>query len=498
MKPGQSFLPALDRFTRYGSAIVVCVGAAVVIGWFANIPALKSALPGLATMKMNTACAFILAGVSLRLLHTSTPGSNWRTAARILALCLITIAGLTVAQDLFGLDFGIDQFIVPDVPASVHEPHPGRMAPVTSLSFFVIGIVLFGLKSKRHGIAVFAHWFALLPLFLSVIAILGYTYGARSLYDVKPFSTMAIHTAVTLFILTLSIKAADPMHGIANIMSSDTAGGLVCRRLLPTLPLALYIFGYIRLKGQQAGLYDLPFGLALMVSMSVMISVLAIVLTAYTLRRVDLTRKQAQSEILALNVDIEDMLQKSMQQVAQLSAALTANQSLEQMSLHDSLTGLGNRRLFDTYLAGQIAIARRRKRALVLVLCDVDEFKSYNDRYGHQAGDACLVRIAAALQSCCRRPGDMAARYGGEEFALVLPDTELAGAEKIAEAARDTVAHLDIEHTESEGGPQISISGGIAVWKMGMTAEQLIAMADESLYKAKREGRNRMISAQAA
>ena len=488
----------LDRFTRYGAVLVVCVGVAVAFGWFMNIQALKSVLPGLATMKINTAFLFILAGASLWLLHISAPGSNPRYAARILALCLTAIAGFTIAQDIFGIDFGIDQIITRDLNPAVNGTHPGRMAPVTSLCFVVIGIVLFGLKSRRRGIAIFAHWFTILPLFLSVIAIMGYTYGARSLYEVRPFSSMAIHTAVTFLILTLSIKAADPMHGIANIMSSDTAGGLVCRRLLPTVPLALFALGYVRLKGQQAGYYDLPFGLALMVASSIIVSVLAIVLTAYTLRRVDLTRKQAQSKILALNVDIEGMLQKSMEQVVQLSAALTANQSLEEMSLHDGLTGIANRRFFDTYLAGQIAIARRRKRSLALVLCDVDEFKSYNDHHGHQAGDACLIRIAAALQACCRRPGDMAARYGGEEFALVLPDTDLAGAETIAEAARDAVTHLKIEHAASGIGFQVSISGGIAIWETDVTAAQLIAAADESLYRAKREGRNRMISARAA
>jgi len=280
-------------------------------------------------------------------------------------------------------------------------------------------------------------------------------------------------------------------------MASDTAGGLMCRRLLPTVPVAIFLLGYIRLKGQEAGFYDLPFGLALMVSTSIIVSVLAIVLTGYALRRVDLTRMQGQSKILALNVDIEDMLQKSMQQVVQLSAALSENESLEKISLHDGLTGIGNRRLFDTYLASQIAIARRRERTLALVLCDVDEFKSYNDRYGHQAGDMCLIRIAAVLQACCRRPGDIAARYGGEEFALILPDTDLAGAEQIAEAARDAVAGLGLQLVGSGAGSHVSISGGIAVWETGVTAERLIAMADKSLYRAKREGRNRMIFAQA-
>ncbi len=496
--PARSFLPLLERITRWGSATIVCVGAAVAFGWFMNIRILESVIPGLETMKINTALCFILAGASLWLLHTSEPGTNARYAARVLALCVIAVAAFTVAQDIFGIDLGIDQLVVRDSHPSAKALHPGRMAPATSLCFLAVGIVLAGLKSGRLGVAVFAHWFTLLPLFFSLLAIMGYAYGVRSLYEVKPFSSMAIHTALAFFVLALSIEAADPMHGIANIIASDTAGGLLCRKVLPTVPLALFSLGYLCLLGQLDGFYDTTFGLALMVSMSIVISVLAVVLTGYALRRVDLTRRRAQTKILDLNHNIEEMLRQRTQQVSELSAALAENQSLAELSLHDGLTHIANRRFFDTYLAGQIAIARRNNRSLALVLCDVDEFKQYNDHYGHQAGDACLVQIAAALQACCNRAADMAARYGGEEFALILPDTDLAGAEWIAETVRDTVSHLGIEHAKSGTGSRVSISGGIAVWKMDMTAQELVAIADESLYRAKHEGRNRMIAARAA
>jgi diguanylate cyclase (GGDEF)-like protein len=498
MTPGRSFLPILDLIARWGAAIVVCVGAAVVFGWYLHIQTLKSVIPGFETMKINTALGFVISGSALWFLHTSTPGSNARYAVRTLALCVIAISALTLAQDISAHDFGIDQLIMRDIHPGAQALHPGRMAPVTGVCFLTVGIALLGLKSRHPRVAIFAHWLTLLPLFLSLLAIMGYAYGVRSLYEVKPFSSMAGHTALVFFILTLSIKAADPMHGIANIIASDTAGGLLCRRLLPTVPLALFVLGYLSLLGQRAGYYDTVFGLALMVSVSIIISVLAVVLTAYTLRKVDLTRRQAQSEILDLNHNIEEMLRQRTQQVSELSAALAENQSLAELSLHDGLTHIANRRFFDTYLAGQIAIARRNNRPLALVLCDVDEFKSYNDRYGHPAGDACLVKIAAALQACCQRAADMAARYGGEEFALILPDTDLAGAEWIAETVRDTVSHLGIEHARSGAGSRVSISGGIAVWKMDMTSEDLIAAADQSLFRAKHEGRNRMISARAA
>jgi two-component system cell cycle response regulator DivK len=141
----------------------------------------------------------------------------------------------------------------------------------------------------------------------------------------------------------------------------------------------------------------------------------------------------------------------------------------------------------------------RNNRSLALVMYDVDLFKAYNDHYGHPAGDECLKKIAAALRSCCRRPGDVAVRYGGEEFAMILPDTELAGAARIAEGARDAIAQLKIPHEHSPASPCASISGGVAVLlrKFDVPVQQLITAADQALYQAKHLGRNRIVSAPA-
>ena len=186
--------------------------------------------------------------------------------------------------------------------------------------------------------------------------------------------------------------------------------------------------------------------------------------------------------------------------LVRVSERLTvANLALGRLSLLDGLTNLANRRFFDTYLDSQIALAHRQKRTLALILCDVDAFKAYNDHYGHQAGDECLKRIAAALNASCRRPVDLVARYGGEEFALILPDTELSGAAGVAEAARDAVARLNIPHAHSTAAPVVTISAGIAVMtrQNGLDARQLILAADEMMYQAKRNGRNRVVLAQA-
>jgi len=499
MTPSRSFFAALDRFSRAGSVAVIGVGGAVVIGWLSNVPLLKSLLPDYATMKINTACAFIVAGLSLWLLRTSEPNSTTRRLARILALLLIALAALTLAEDIFALNFGIDQFILADKSQNSINIHPGRMSPITSFGFLIVGIALLGLKARRRLVAVGAHWISLVPLFLATLAIVGYVYGVSSLYQVKPFAPMALNTALTFFVLALSIKAADPMHGIVNIMASDTAGGAVTRWLLPTIPLAMVGIGWGHLLAQKAGVQDTPFTLALTVSIRILVCVIAIVLTAYALRRFELTRRRAETEVRYLNVGLEKLLEERIQQVAQLSAAITANKSLEKDCLHDGLTNIPNRRFLDAFLARQIGISRRYKRSLAFVLCDIDAFKNYNDHYGHQAGDECLKQVATAMRACCNRPADMAARYGGEEFALVLPDTDLTGATRIAEAAREAVDRLRIPHASSSAGPNVSISGGVAVllYETNMTAEELIEAADKSLYRAKHEGRNRIVSVRA-
>jgi diguanylate cyclase (GGDEF)-like protein len=477
--------------------LVASVGAAAMIGWILDIAFLKSVLPGLATMKFNTACAFFASGVALWLLQSSTLESNAASVSRIFSGFIAALAASTLFEEITGIDLGIDQLFVADTS---NIAHPGQMAPATTVGLLALGLALLALKSPRPRLAARAHWFALASLLVGTLAVLGYAYGASSLYAITPYATMAAHTALSLLAISLAVLATDTDYGLTRIAVSDTAGGVICRRLLPTLPVALFVLGWLRLQGQAAGLYGTEFGLALMVLLGSLVMVLAVGNTAMQLHRLDITRKRAQSDLAALNTELEERVADRTQQLARVADELTAaNLSLERLSQHDSLTGIANRRLFDSHLALQINIARRTGGALALILCDVDSFKAFNDRYGHVAGDECLRRIAEALRSCCQRPADLVARYGGEEFAVLLPGTDLAGAAKIAEAARQAVAHLRIPHATSRAGAFVSISGGAAALDHATvtTSQQLVDAADRNLYRAKELGRNRTISAHA-
>ncbi len=158
----------------------------------------------------------------------------------------------------------------------------------------------------------------------------------------------------------------------------------------------------------------------------------------------------------------------------------------------DGLTGVHNRRYFDEQLASEWGRAMRNRSALSVVLLDVDFFKRYNDRYGHQIGDDCLRRVAATLKSALKRPGDLVARYGGEEFACVLPDTGLDGALQVARQLGQAVQAQLIEHADSAVAPVVTVSLGVCSKREGTagSAEALLRGADAQLYEAKTRGRH--------
>jgi diguanylate cyclase (GGDEF)-like protein len=169
-------------------------------------------------------------------------------------------------------------------------------------------------------------------------------------------------------------------------------------------------------------------------------------------------------------------------------------ESLRARSYVDGLTGIANRRYFDVALTRELRRAQRTGAALSLLMMDIDSFKAYNDHFGHQQGDTCLSTVAQALAAMLKRPADVGARYGGEEFAAILPDTSSEQARTLADAIREHIASLALEHAPSAARPHVTLSIGVASFDPQRLNEAatLIEAADKALYAAKRAGRDRV------
>ncbi len=172
------------------------------------------------------------------------------------------------------------------------------------------------------------------------------------------------------------------------------------------------------------------------------------------------------------------------------------NEALEKLAVQDGMTGIANRRAFDSRLEDEWNRCQREKHPLSLIMIDVDFFKQYNDHYGHLAGDDCLKMIAKALSCIAKRESDFCARFGGEEFVLLLPNTTLPAAQQMAEDCREKIYQLSIAHESSEACHVISISAGVSstLASRNETPLSLIETADQALYQAKMNGRNRVES----
>jgi diguanylate cyclase (GGDEF)-like protein len=203
-----------------------------------------------------------------------------------------------------------------------------------------------------------------------------------------------------------------------------------------------------------------------------------------TRRSLDISRND---EIGDVAREFDTLLQRITQQ----------SDDLRRLSIEDALTGVRNRRYFDQQLRSSWAVLQRTNQPLSLLILDVDDFKRFNDRYGHQMGDMALRAVAQATRQVLRRAVDTVARYGGEEFAAILPGTSGEDAAALAEKVREAVLSLVIPHESSQAGPFLSVSIGVASVDpaTGLTVQEILELADRALYAAKRSGRNRVVAA---
>ncbi|KUO77352.1 MAG: hypothetical protein APF81_18855 [Desulfosporosinus sp. BRH_c37] len=187
----------------------------------------------------------------------------------------------------------------------------------------------------------------------------------------------------------------------------------------------------------------------------------------------------------------EELLESKVNELLELKEV---NCHLESISSLDGLTGIPNRRTFDQFIETNWKNAIREQQPLSVIMADIDNFKLYNDNYGHLQGDDCLIHVAKSLVSCIKRPNDLVARYGGEEFIALLPNTDKEGASLVAETMRKCIEKLAMKHKQSKVAHCVTISLGVAVSipQLFDSIEDFIKIADNALYVAKHQGRNKV------
>ncbi len=243
-------------------ALVAAVGVVVLVGWALDVAALKTVLPGLASMKVNTAIGFVAGGGGLALVVARPNAAGWLPLHRAMAFAIAALALLTLIEYAAGFDFGIDELIVAD-PGAPPNTYPGRMSVITAADFilFAAALGLVGARSRPLQIAFLA--VASLGLLVSVCALVGYAFGVPVLYAPLPASSIGLHTAFAFALLFFGITAARPDLGWVALVTSDTPSGVLMRVLLPAVLGGPLLFGWAVLYGERLGLYDVQTGLAL-------------------------------------------------------------------------------------------------------------------------------------------------------------------------------------------------------------------------------------------
>ena len=313
-----SFHISLEKVPRITSIVVFVVGCIVLAGWQFNLPALTNILPGMANMKANSAVAFILCAVSLWLLQNRQAKGRTRLLANACAAIVLFIAVLTLGEYISNSDFGIDQLLLKDYAAAAGMSFPGRMSPITSLNFLLLSSAL--LLIDNHWSSWPNQALTLTTLIIASVAVLGYIYGVSSLYTLGAFASMALHTALTFIVLSVGILCARPNRGLVSSFTGEGVAGILARRLLPAAIIIPIFLGWLRMLGQQMGLYDTAFGTALLVLANVLIFSALIWWNAHMLQWADVERREAEQALMQTELRSHALIENSRDGIALFSA----------------------------------------------------------------------------------------------------------------------------------------------------------------------------------
>jgi PAS domain S-box-containing protein len=313
---GERRVRRFQACSTVAAAVTAAVGGTVLVGWLQDVAALKSLLPGLVTMKVNTALGFVLSGVALWLQtsdkwrvtndeksvrHPSPDTRHLSLDTRFLAQAgagAVALLGLlTLVEYAGGWDFGIDNLIFAEPPGAIHTSQPGRMAPTTAFSFLLSGLALVLLDARGPTQPRPAQFLILPPLVIALLAVIGYLYGAWQLIGLAPHTPMALNTALGFFILSVGVLLARPDAGWMTVFSNHAARGIMTRRLVPVAILLPIALGWLRVVGELAGLYPSAFGAAVMVVVTVALLLGLTGWTAASLHAADAQRARTETAL---------------------------------------------------------------------------------------------------------------------------------------------------------------------------------------------------------
>ncbi|WP_160079207.1 diguanylate cyclase [Pseudomonas sp. 8AS] len=417
-------LRLLTTYARMVAVTVAVIGLVALAGWWLDVPLLRSVFPGWTAMVVNTASMLTILAVGLwcATLGESRIGSLVRRLGASLAML---IGGLTLIEYVMQVDLAIDLLLPFEHQRNQPGLFPGRMAPATALCILLSGLSLLWLNSRT----LLPQTLAIATLCISLTAVIGYMFNVSALYRVGIYSSMAIHTAIALFLLNSGILALRQRSQLIELLISDTAGGKMARSLLTSVPLVVLGIGAVLLVGERQGYYDNRFSLALMATLSIVTLVAVILRTANHLRWVDKSRGRAQAELASLNAALETRVTERTSELEaandKLLAEIAQRQKIEdearRLSMTDELTGLHNRRSFFLLADQLLRTARRNDQSCLLFFIDLDGLKKINDIHGHEAGDLAITAAAQVLKAAFR-DSDVVARIGGDEFVVLAAD----------------------------------------------------------------------------
>ncbi|MBF0476729.1 MAG: response regulator [Deltaproteobacteria bacterium] len=407
--------------SRTISLSIVLIGYIVLVGWHFDITVLRSLYPAFVSMKVNTALSFILSGTAVYLLVEKDHGKLGKTVFRACTLLLVLIGFLTLVEYLAGANFHIDEFLYKDSTGAVGTSHPGRMAPVTALSFFVMGIDLILRRLGRDDNI--SQIMTLTVGLLALLATTGYTYGVEDLYGFASRTQMALHTALCFLFLCIGLLFSQPERGLMRIIADEGIAGTLIRRFLPALIIINFALGWLQMRGQQIGLYNLEFERALYSISTTVVSFVLIWWAGSSLKRTDDERKrigqaleksheeleQRIEERTAELVRVNDQLRLEMDERKQALAALSENEAKYKLLSHQ----------FNAVLEAIPDSLSLVSTDFKIVWANRSAIKSMPDKDAYDRGGCCYSAWHSRTEPCGNCPIQTVENRGESPFVFV-------------------------------------------------------------------------------